>query len=88
MFTSESHIGIARYFEQLVKAKGMAQWKARGLATGIPDDAITACKSPTDALRLLAVRFMFDAGAGDPITADLKSREYFISPDTERWLSQ
>ena len=84
MFATEVNVSSTKYFEQLVKTKSEKQWKARALA----DEAVKAVKGQLDSIRLIAVRFLFLAEAGDCITADLKDRSLFISPEAGDFLSQ
>ena len=81
MFATEVNVSSTKYFEHMVKTKWAPQWKAIALAVGMADDAVTAVKGPLDSLRLLTLRFLFLAEAGDCITADLKDRSFFISPE-------
>ena len=88
MFTTEVNIRSTKYFEQLAKTKSEKQWKARASAVSMTSEAVLAVKGQLGSIRLLAVRFLFLAEAGDCITADLKDRAFFISPEAGDFLSQ
>ena len=88
LFVNDPHVSLSRYAEQLAKLKGVAQWKARALAVLVPNEAVLASKGPIDAVRLLALRFLYDSQAGDAIAADLRSRSHFIDETSETWLSE
>ena len=75
-------------FVVLVKCKNMAQWKARVLAAGIPQEAALSVRSPLEAIRLLAVRFIFEAEPGEALCSSLRDRAYFMDEEGCEWLSQ
>ena len=88
LFTAEIAITYVRYAEQLAKCKSMAQWKARALASGVPAEAALSVRTAGESIRQLAVRFFFDSQPGDVLTADMKSRDFFIHADVETYLTQ
>ena len=88
LFTSEVAVTYVRYAEQLAKCKNMAQWKARALAGGVPQEASLSVRTSGEAIRLVAIRFIFDSQPGDVLTTDMKSRSFFMEDDLETFLSQ
>ena len=60
-FAIDKAVSFTRYAEQMIKLIGEKQWKARGQMVGIPLKTISQAKSPSDALRLLAVRLLYEA---------------------------
>ena len=88
LLAAETTVDFGRYADALSRCKNFTQWKARALALQIPQEAVLASRTPTDALRLIGIRFMFDAKPGDIITADLRDRAYFMDAEVEQWLTQ
>ena len=88
LLSTDPHVAFTRYSEVLAKCKNLAQWKARGLAAGIPRDSILNVRSPGEALRLLGLKFLFNANPGDVITADLRNRSFYVEQELEDYLSQ
>ena len=84
----EPHVGFARYSDALATCKILGQWKARALAAKLPSESVLAARTPPEVLRLLAVRFTFDASLGDVISADLRDRDYFLDQEALDWLAQ
>ena len=87
LVAADKAVSFTRYAEQMIKLKGENQWKARGLKVGVPPEATLQVKSPSEALRLLAVRFLYEAEPGDNIGADLKSRSFFVDAGCDEWLA-
>ena len=88
IFDTNPHISWVLYSEPMAKVKNFQQWKARALAEGVPSEAVTSLKGSTDALRVMALRFIYLSTAGDVITGDLRDRGHFISATAETYLSQ
>ena len=88
LIRKEGGVAWSRYWPDIQQCKNLGQWKARALAAKLSSESVFAARTPPEALRLLAVRFMFDAPLGDVISADLRDRDYFLDQEALQWLAQ
>lgn len=86
--STETTVDFMKYSNVLARCKNLSQWKARALCVKVPAEAVLTARSPTDALRMLAMKFIFDADHGDLMPADLASRDTFINGEVTTRLSQ
>ena len=87
IFQSAPHVSFTRYAELLGRCKNMAQWKARTLAVGVPEEASLHVRSSLECLRLLAARFIFDTTPGEPLCSSMRDRDFFVDQEANDWLS-
>ena len=85
---ANTFLGFVRYCDTLQRCKSITQWRAIALGARIPSDAVLVTRTKSEAIRMLVIRFLFESSLGDAITAGLKGRGYFMSRQTEEWLSQ
>ena len=85
MFAKEGHVSFTRYFAEAAKCKSLAQWKGRMLAVELPEDSVHGVRNQSDCGRLLALKFM--EGLETVPTADLKSRDHWITPELSEWMA-
>ena len=85
MFVKDRHITFTRYFGETGKCKSHAQWKGRLLAVKVPLEAIHTVRTPSECGRLMALKYMSTIDTVP--AADLKSKDYWISPETTEWLA-
>ena len=88
LFNSEEIVSLARYIIPLIRCKGFLQWQGRALALKVPSEAVLATRSAAEAIKLIALKYISTCQIGDPISADLKSRERFIDANLTNWMSQ
>ena len=84
---SSTDVSSARYFESIKHCKNIGQWMARLLAVGMPAEGVAACKTMNEVGRLMGLMLIHGQGVGEPISADLRSREYWVGPELQAWLA-
>ena len=83
---AETHLGWSRCFDLLGTAKSLTQWKATGLGSSIPSEAVLSARPVADMGRMLFIKFAADAEMGDIVSAGMKSRDTFISDRAREWM--
>ena len=84
---NSTEVSFTRYFESIKLCKNIAQWKARLLAVGMKAEGVTACKTINEVGRLMGLIFIHGRSMGEPIAADLESRDYWVDSELEAWLA-
>ena len=87
LFRTSPDTTFPRYFGKLGKPKGLEQLKSRALAVHVPSEAVLPCRSINDIGRLMALMFLVSASRGLEITADMKTREEYVSQDLLTYLA-
>ena len=78
LLSKEQHVSFAKYADVLIKCKNFAQWKARANKIQVPIEAVSACRVPTEVLRLMVLKFMQMAPLGEAISALPVDRATFV----------
>ena len=84
----ESHVSFLRYWDTAGKLKNLSQWRAKLNALkdpAVPLEATLACRTPTDAGRVLALYYM--VVTEEAISADLKNREHRVTQELRDWMA-
>ena len=85
-FARDSHLTFLAYFTEIAKCKNLKQWQAKMLAVNIPEEAVLGVRTPIEAGRVLALKFM--AKSPELPTADLAGRDKWITPELAAFLEE
>ena len=88
MFQADGHLGFTRCLAVLSKAKSLAQWRAKALGLRVPEDGVLAARSAMDLGRFIFIKWADSADEGTVVSADLKSKNTFRSPEATTWMEQ
>ena len=80
-----SHLNFLTYFTEIAKCKNLKQWQAKMLAVNIPEEAVLGVRTPIEAGRVLALKFM--AKNPELPTADLPAGIKEIPPELAVFLA-
>ena len=84
----EQHVSFAKYADLLIKCKNFVQWKARANKNQVPIEAVCACRTHTEVLRLMVLKFMHMAPLGEAISALPADRGTFVDEEAADYMSQ
>ena len=88
LFDREVMVSLSKYIIPLVRCKGFKQLQGRALSLKMTSEAVLVTRSASEAIKLIALKHIFSCQVGDPISADLKSREHFIDAELTTWMAQ
>ena len=88
LLAREQHASFAKYADVLIKCKNFGQWRARANKIQVPAEAVSACRVPTEVLRLMVLKFMQKAPLGEAISALPVDRATFVDEGAAEYMSQ